>query len=735
MRLRGIGIVCAFVGLGSVPAGAQCWERSAELTQAAGSFGNAVANDGDTLLVGNASFQAKGSAWIYERDGGGTWQQVAQLVSPSVRSTDRFGWAVSLSGDTAVVSARDDDASISSSGQEGAVYVFERDLGGAEAWGEAARLLASDGRTGDRFGTAVSIRGDRLAVGADGATVEAFDDAGVAYLFERDQGGPRAWGEVTRLTPPIPSFQGGFGLSIAVAGDTLLVGSPHTDGDLAGSGVAHVFQRSGGTGNPWLLTATLNPEPQALSAEFGQSVALFGDEALVGAWRDRTAGVDTGSAYLFERDRGGPEAWGLARELVPHDGQANDRFGAAVALTAERIVVGASLDNVGTATADGVFGLAIDPNAGVLYGAYRSGTLVTVDPATGLDTPVGETGQNGMESLAFDPGASVLYGCNFFTGQLLTIDTGTAAATVVGSTGGYFIRGMAYDPGAGVLYGVHDQPEPDLLVSIDPAAGNATPIGGIGHDNVHGLGFDSRTGKLYASTDGTGAAPFMVIEIDPASGASTVVGDSPLQLLPLEGMAGDAPGGTMYGTQDEILPAGGDACLSTVDPTTGAVTPYFSFRVGSAYVYGRDFGGRGAWGLDEKLDGSVVSQGGFGSSLSLSGATVAVGAPARKAVELWDPLPAGAVSYCTAGTSASGCRASLSACGVPSASAADGFRLRASPVEGGTQGLFLFSTHGRQANSWGNGSSFQCLVPPWSARGSSPRRARASRAAGPSRRT
>ena len=78
-----------------------------------------------------------------------------------------------------------------------------------------------------------------------------------------------------------------------------------------------------------------------------------------------------------------------------------------------------------------------------------------------------------------------------------------------------------------------------------------------------------------------------------------------------------------------------------------------------------------------------------------------------------DPLACGTVvSYCTAGTSASGCQASLSTSGTPSATAATGFLVMAGGVEGAKDGLFFFGTNGRQANSWGNGASFQCVVPP-----------------------
>jgi hypothetical protein len=72
----------------------------------------------------------------------------------------------------------------------------------------------------------------------------------------------------------------------------------------------------------------------------------------------------------------------------------------------------------------------------------------------------------------------------------------------------------------------------------------------------------------------------------------------------------------------------------------------------------------------------------------------------------------GITTYCTAGTSASGCQAAMSAAGVPSASATSGFSLLATGVEGNKNGLFFFGTNGRQANPWGNGTSYQCVVPP-----------------------
>jgi hypothetical protein len=109
----------------------------------------------------------------------------------------------------------------------------------------------------------------------------------------------------------------------------------------------------------------------------------------------------------------------------------------------------------------------------------------------------------------------------------------------------------------------------------------------------------------------------------------------------------------------------------------------------------------------------------FGSSVSLSGDTVVAGAPFDKHGGLLQAgsahvyrLASAPVSYCTAGTSASGCTATISASGSPSASAMSGFSLQASGVEGQKDGLFFFGTNGQQANPWGNGTSYQCVVPP-----------------------
>jgi hypothetical protein len=129
---------------------------------------------------------------------------------------------------------------------------------------------------------------------------------------------------------------------------------------------------------------------------------------------------------------------------------------------------------------------------------------------------------------------------------------------------------------------------------------------------------------------------------------------------------------------------------------------------GAVYLFERDLGGPGAWGELTELAASDGG-GGFGYALSSSGETVLVGAsPGAYVFERGSQ----SVRYCTAGVSASGCQAVLTACGTPSASASSGFVLASEGLEGTANGLFFFGSNGRQASPWGNGTSFQCAAPP-----------------------
>ncbi len=146
--------------------------------------------------------------------------EVVKLIASDGAAGDRLGYSTALSGDTAVAGT----------GQADAAYVFERDQGGESAWGETATLTASDGGTMGRW---TAIDGDTIVVGGS--------DTVAAYVYERDQGGAGMWGEVALLVVPGVDFRSHP--RVAISGDTIVVGAPRAN---ANFGVAYVFERDQG---------------------------------------------------------------------------------------------------------------------------------------------------------------------------------------------------------------------------------------------------------------------------------------------------------------------------------------------------------------------------------------------------------------------------------------------------------------------------------------------------------
>ncbi len=292
---------------------------------------------GDTALVGApdddiAAGVDAGSVYVFVRSGT-TWTEQAHLFASDGAAVDHFGTSVALVGDTALVGAPGDDTAAGVNA--GSAYVFVRS---GTTWTEQAHLVASDATTLDRFGFSVALAGDTALVGAGEDDTAAGVDAGSVYVFVRS--GMR-WTEQAHLFASDGAADDRFGDSVALSGDTALVGSSF-DGTAAGSvaGSAYVFVRSGTT---WTEQAHLFASDGASADVFGWSVAVAGDTALVGAFGDiTTAGFQTGSAYVFVRSG---TTWTEQAHLVASDGRPADRFGGSVALSGDTALVGASGDD------------------------------------------------------------------------------------------------------------------------------------------------------------------------------------------------------------------------------------------------------------------------------------------------------------------------------------------------------------------------------------------------------
>ena len=206
-------------------------------------FGRSVAIDGDTVIIGATGAGTGGAVYVFRTtDGGATYAQVAKLTASDAAAEDWFGYSVAIAGTTVVVGAyKDDDAG----SESGSVYIFRTNDGGA-SYSQLAKLTASDAATGDSFGVSVAIAGNTFVIGSsyddDGGT-----STGSAYVFRTSDGGA-TYGQVAKLTASDAASFDYFGCSVAIAGATIVVGAYQDDdgGDLSGS--AYLFSEAGSEG-------------------------------------------------------------------------------------------------------------------------------------------------------------------------------------------------------------------------------------------------------------------------------------------------------------------------------------------------------------------------------------------------------------------------------------------------------------------------------------------------------
>jgi hypothetical protein len=273
-----------------------------------GGFGRAVAIDGETLVVG-AMFDSDagpsaGAAYVFERTDQ-TWSFVTKLTASDAAEQYWFGESVALDGDTLVI-------------RGGGMYVFARDHGGPDSWGEVTKLVPPRGWTG------------YVPVDVDGDTIVAWND-----VYERNAGGPDNWGWTTEITIDEPGVY--LGTSVSIDGDTVIIGSQYTGGY---DGSAHIFERNLGGPNEWGLVASLSEPDPPWGLRFGYAVAIDGDLAVVGAPWGTDGGSNLGRLYAFRRDQGGPNNWGLVSRVIATETALGDHFGWAVGLDGGTAVAG-----------------------------------------------------------------------------------------------------------------------------------------------------------------------------------------------------------------------------------------------------------------------------------------------------------------------------------------------------------------------------------------------------------
>ncbi|HEX3046823.1 MAG TPA: LamG-like jellyroll fold domain-containing protein, partial [Bacillota bacterium] len=349
-------------------------------------FGSSVAISGNFAIVGapddDDMGDGSGSAYIFKREANGVWRQLQKLIAsdgkgsstiypnnpqnainpvdPIPNKGDAFGYKVALSGKNAAIGAiyADNKTNYDS----GAVYIFELDDTGV--WRQKDKLMAKDGAAsfntvqvdysifswifmfirkasvsvfycGDNFGSAVSLSGNVVAIGARG------DDfySGSTYIFERNNSG--VWDQRQKLTADDRLREDYFGNAVAISGNLTVVGAPLDDNNLGTDvGKAYIFERDGS--GSWNQVGTLTANDGAASNQFGAKVAISGKTILIGTPLDDQNGSDAGAVYVYGKSL---NTWTQQRKIIGSDGVANDHFGGAVAISGNVALIGVKNDD------------------------------------------------------------------------------------------------------------------------------------------------------------------------------------------------------------------------------------------------------------------------------------------------------------------------------------------------------------------------------------------------------
>jgi len=430
-------------------------------------FGESVAISGNYAIVG-ASRQVyngitTGSAYIFERNvTTGVWSETAILRASNAESLDLFGLSVAISGNYAIVGARSEDGTSGTTDSCGAAYIFERD--GSGNWIQKPTILrASNLGIYDEFGTSVAISGNYAIVGAPSEDGTSFaystDNCGAAYIFERDGSGN--WiQKPTILRASNLEAHDKFGESVAISGNYAIVGAQYESGagnTTGNGGAAYIFERDG-SGN-WIQKPTILRGSNLGSSDlFGTSVSISGNYAVVGAYREDGSSADldinSGAVYIFERDASSGN-WNEKNIIRASNLGQGDWFGYSVAISGMNVIVG-SLGEDGSSDTAGNVGAAY------IYKGIYSADPTPISFSNNTITLTNTIGATDVDAVSFQlSSGAILY-----------------PFSVTGFTGtGTVSYALAISGGANIKNGTFSAANFDLLAGVAlTASGNTTYI-------------------------------------------------------------------------------------------------------------------------------------------------------------------------------------------------------------------------------------------------------------------
>lgn len=305
-------------------------------------FGQAVAISGSFAIigayqsaVGTNNFQ--GSASIYQYDGT-NWVFMQKLTDATGAANDYFGYAVSISGNYAVVGAYVDDVGANINQGSASIYQYN-----GSSWVLMQKITDATGAANDYYGFAVAISGNYVIIGSLLDDIGANSDQGSAIIYQYNGS---SWVLMQKITDASGIAGDQFGNSVSISGTRAVVGAAEDDvGGNNSQGSASIYQYSGSN---WTLMQKLTDANGAAGDLFGTSVSISGANLIIGAiYSDASGAFNAGAASIYEFARG---VWGLRQKLIDPASTPNTFFGCSVSISGNYALIGAYFTNTGPVT-------------------------------------------------------------------------------------------------------------------------------------------------------------------------------------------------------------------------------------------------------------------------------------------------------------------------------------------------------------------------------------------------
>lgn len=285
-----------------------------------------------------------------------SWNEVKKAVASDRDTLDWFGWYSSIDGNYAIINATKESHDENGENflyESGSAYIFELNEGG---WIETQKIVASDRGEGDRFGHRVDISGDLAIIsalrdGEDESGGDTLEDAGSAYIFERNSTG--SWIEVQKIVASDRNSEDFFGSGVAIDGNTIIIGADLEDEDensenfVFSAGSCYIFEKN--LDGIWVQTQKIVASDRYNANLFGRNVSIDEDYLIVSAHQNHTDSNNenplgnAGAAFIFEKNSEG--IWEEVNKVVASDRTGNDRFGSSVSISNTTAIVSASWES------------------------------------------------------------------------------------------------------------------------------------------------------------------------------------------------------------------------------------------------------------------------------------------------------------------------------------------------------------------------------------------------------